>query len=93
MGRYSDRSASKTMGQSKLTQLTLSDRLVTDQSTIRYLDSLRFGSKALCAAILRTGRTHRPMTEAEQIEAVRYAHDIPDAVPVPKRPRSRLVSV
>jgi hypothetical protein len=35
-----------------------------------------FGSKALCAAILAAGRTHGPMTEAEQIEAVRYAHGI-----------------
>jgi len=34
------------------------------------------GSKALCAAILATGRTHGPMTEAAQMEAVRYAHDI-----------------
>jgi hypothetical protein len=34
------------------------------------------GSKDLCAAILATGKTHGPMTEAQQIAAVEYAHDI-----------------
>ena len=35
-----------------------------------------FGSKALCAAILATGRMHRDVSEAEQIEAVRYAYNL-----------------
>lgn len=35
-----------------------------------------FGSKDLCAAILATGKTHGPMTEAQQIAAIEYAHDI-----------------
>ena len=34
------------------------------------------GSKDLCAAILATGKTHGPMTEAQQIAAVKYAHNI-----------------
>lgn len=34
------------------------------------------GSKDLCAAILATGKTHGPMTEAQQIAAVKYAHRI-----------------
>lgn len=35
-----------------------------------------FGSKDLCAAILAAGKTHGPMTEAQQIAAIEYAHDI-----------------
>jgi hypothetical protein len=88
MPRYSDRSASKTAGQSKLTRLTLADRLVNDQSTVRYLEGLRCGSKALCAAILKSGKLHGPMTPEVQIEAVKYAHDVTHAVPVLKRPRT-----
>lgn len=38
--------------------------------------SATLGSKDLCAAILATGKTHGPMTEAQQIAAVEYAHDI-----------------
>ncbi|RPI58620.1 MAG: hypothetical protein EHM48_09960 [Planctomycetaceae bacterium] len=38
--------------------------------------SATLGSKDLCAAILATGRTHGPMTEAQQIAAIEYAHDI-----------------
>ncbi len=34
------------------------------------------GSKDLCAAILAAGKTHGPMTEAQQIAAIEYAHDI-----------------
>ena len=34
------------------------------------------GSKDLCAAILATGKTHGPMTEAQQIAAVEYAYSI-----------------
>lgn len=34
------------------------------------------GSKDLCAAILATGKTHGPMTEAQQIAAVEYAYGI-----------------
>lgn len=34
------------------------------------------GSKDLCAAILATGKTHGPMTEAQQIAAIEYAHSI-----------------
>ena len=34
------------------------------------------GSKDLCAAILATGTTHGPMTEAQQIAAIKYAHDV-----------------
>jgi hypothetical protein len=35
-----------------------------------------FGSKNLCAAILATGRTHGPMTPAQQTAAIEYAHSI-----------------
>lgn len=38
--------------------------------------NMKFGSRDLCKAILATGRTHGPMTEAEQIEAVRYAYNL-----------------
>jgi hypothetical protein len=34
------------------------------------------GSKDLCAAILATGKTHGPMTEAQQIAAIEYAHSV-----------------
>ena len=34
------------------------------------------GSKDLCAAILATGKTHGPMTEAQQIAAIKYAHHV-----------------
>ena len=34
------------------------------------------GSKDLCAAILAAGKTHGPMTEAQQIAAVEYAYGI-----------------
>jgi hypothetical protein len=40
------------------------------------MDNAFHGSKRLCAAILKTGRTHGPMTEAQQIEAIEYAHDV-----------------
>lgn len=35
-----------------------------------------FGSKNLCAAILATGRTHGPMTPAQQVAAIEYAHSV-----------------
>jgi hypothetical protein len=38
--------------------------------------SATLGSKDLCAAILAAGKTHGPMTEAQQIAAIEYAHDI-----------------
>lgn len=38
--------------------------------------SATLGSKDLCAAILAAGKTHGPMTEAQQIAAVEYAYDI-----------------
>jgi len=40
------------------------------------MDNVFHGSKRLCAAILKTGRTHAAMTEAQQIEAIEYAHDV-----------------
>lgn len=36
----------------------------------------KLGSRDLCKAILATKRTHGPMTEAEQIEAVKYAYNL-----------------
>lgn len=38
--------------------------------------NMKFGSRDLCKAILATGRTHGRMTEAQQIEAVRYAYNL-----------------
>jgi len=35
-----------------------------------------FGSKNLCAAILASGRTHGPMTPAQQLAAIQYAHSV-----------------
>lgn len=46
-----------------------------------------FGSKNLCAAILATGRTHGPMTPAQQTAAIEYAHSIKfvDTIALPVR--------
>jgi hypothetical protein len=74
--RYRERFAPARIAQSKLTQVTDDNRNVIDQTTVVYMDRLRQGSKDLCAAILRTRKLHGPMTEAQQIEAVEYAHDI-----------------
>lgn len=38
--------------------------------------NFKLGSRNLCKAILATGRTHGPMTEEGQIEAVRYAYNL-----------------
>lgn len=40
------------------------------------MDDAFYGSKRLCAAILKGGRFHGPLTEAQQIEAIEYAHDV-----------------
>lgn len=40
------------------------------------MDSCIRGSRALCAAILKTGKLHRKMSVDEQIEAVKYAHNV-----------------
>lgn len=34
------------------------------------------GSKALCAAILRTGKLYKPMSQAAQVEAIEYAYNV-----------------
>ena len=88
-----NRHAPKTMAQSKLTRLTLADRLVADQSTIRYLNNLRAGSKALCAAILKSGKLHGPMTLEAQIEAVKYAHEVTHAATPRPRTKPRVVII
>lgn len=38
--------------------------------------NFKIGSRDLCKAILATGRTHGPMSEAAQIEAVEYAYNL-----------------
>jgi hypothetical protein len=76
VNRYRQRYAPARIAQSKLTQVTHDNRNVIDQTTVLYMDRLRQGSRDLCAAILRTRKLHGPMTEAQQIDAVSYAHDI-----------------
>lgn len=71
-----NRHAPSRIAQSKLTEVTAANRNVIDQTTVRYTEGLIEGSKALCAAILRTRKLHGPMSPDQQIEAVEYAHDI-----------------
>ena len=71
-----NRYAPSRIAQSKLTEVTAANRNVIDQTTVRYTEGLIEGSKALCAAILRTRKLHGPMAPDQQIEAVEYAHDI-----------------
>jgi hypothetical protein len=51
----------------------------TDHKRVADIKACIEGSKLLCAAILRTGKTHRKMDAWEQIEARRYAYG-PDLV-------------
>jgi len=44
-----------------------------DYITFRQNEDFKEGSRKLCAAILRTGMTHRKMEPWEQIDARRYA--------------------
>jgi hypothetical protein len=44
-----------------------------DYITFRQIEDCSEGSKNLCAAILRTGKTHRKMEPWEQLDARRYA--------------------
>ena len=74
--RYHERYAPARIAQSKLTQITDGSRNGIDQTSVRYFDGLIEGSKALCAAILKSGRLHGPMIEAQQIDAVQYAHNL-----------------
>jgi hypothetical protein len=64
------------IAQSKLTEITAANRNVIDQTTINYMEGLQNGSKALCAAILKTGKLHGPMTIEKQLQAIEYAHDV-----------------
>lgn len=45
----------------------------TDPKMTQHLESSINGSRELCAAILRTGNTHRKMDAWEQLDARRYA--------------------
>jgi hypothetical protein len=83
--RYRERFAPARIAQSKLTEVTHDNRNVIDQTSVRYFADLVEGSKALCAALLRTRKLHGPMTTEQQIDAVKYAHDITHAV---RRPRA-----
>jgi hypothetical protein len=47
-----------------------------DPRMVHYINDCYNGSKALCAAVLKTGRTYGPLNEAQQIEAIEYAHDV-----------------
>ena len=76
MTRYRTRYAPARIAQSKLTEVTSANRNIVDQTTINYMQGLQEGSKALCAAIMRSGRWHRPLTLAQELEAIEYAHDV-----------------
>ncbi len=45
-------------------------------SELRYIHAMREGSKALCQAVLDTGRTYEAMTEKQQLEAIAWAYDV-----------------
>jgi len=62
-------------GQSKLQD----GPIHTDPKMTQQVKSCIEGSVLLCAAILRTGKTHRKMDAWEQVEARRYAYG-PDLV-------------
>jgi hypothetical protein len=51
----------------------------TDHKRMADIQSCINGSRDLCAAILRAGKTHRKMDAWEQVEARRYAYG-PDLV-------------
>lgn len=76
MTGYRNTHAAARIGTSKLAQVTAANRNVIDQTTVNYMDRLQEGSKALCAAIMRTGRWHSPMTLADELAAIEYAHDV-----------------
>jgi nitric oxide reductase activation protein len=45
-------------------------------SSLKYHLGLINGSKRLCAAILQTKKTYRPMTQKEIDMALEYSHDV-----------------
>lgn len=76
MSRKRNRYAPMRIAQSKLTEITSANRNVIDQTTVNYMQQLQDGSKALCAAILKSGRLHGPLTIERQLQAIEYAHDV-----------------
>jgi hypothetical protein len=76
MTRYRTRYAPARIAQSKLTEVTDANRNVIDQTTVNYREDLQEGSKALCAAIMRSGRWHRALTLEQELDAIEYAHDV-----------------
>ena len=76
MTRKRNRYAPARIAQSKLTEVTHDNRNVIDQTTVNYMEDLHEGSKALCAAIMRSGKWHRPMSIAEELDAIEYAHGV-----------------
>ena len=76
MTRYRTRYAPARIAQSKLTEVTSANRNVIDQTTVNYMQRLQEGSKALCAAILKSGKLHGPLTVEKQLQAIEYAHDV-----------------
>lgn len=57
----------------KVEQTKSDDPPSKDYITYRQNEDCKEGSRQLCAAILRTGKTHRQMQPWEQIDARRYA--------------------
>lgn len=76
MSRKRNRYAPIRIAQSKLTKITSANRNVIDQTTVNYMQRLEEGSKALCAAILKSGKLHGPMTIEQQLQSIEYAHDV-----------------
>ena len=76
MSRKRNRYAPSRIAQSKLTQVTAANRNVIDQTTVNYMEDLQEGSKALCAAIMQAGKWHRPLTLAQELDAIEYAHGV-----------------
>lgn len=58
----------------------MTERTVTDLDAILAYDEGAKAEREKIAAWLRTGKLHGPMTQAQQIDAVRYAHRIPSAI-------------
>jgi len=71
-----NRNPPATIGQSKLVHVNYNNRNVIDQTSVLYMERIIAGSKALCAAILNSGKLHGPLTEEQQIKAVEYAYNI-----------------
>lgn len=71
-----NRYAPSRIAQSKLTEVTNANRNIVDQTTVNYMQRLQDGSKALCAAVIQSGKWYKAMSAEEELEAIGYAFDV-----------------